>query len=132
MSTPSQKTTGDGSPSPGLLFIQKKNCIFERIRHQNRSGFRYRVCSNFPRHNLTFTDGNQQQRTIRKLKFQYRKRGKQMYEEQTIPLTQYWTLQALVSELLVTKQKLREQVAQLVESAFPSALATHPQLPQDH
>ena len=33
-----------------------------------------------------------------------------MYEEQTIPMEQYNSLQALVGELLLTNQKLREKL----------------------
>jgi hypothetical protein len=55
-----------------------------------------------------------------------------MHEEQTITEAQYWALQALVGELLVTNQKLREQVAQLMKTSQPNALATHPQPRQDH
>jgi hypothetical protein len=39
-----------------------------------------------------------------------------MYEEQTITIEQYNSLQALVGELLLTNQKLREQLAQLAQT----------------
>jgi hypothetical protein len=69
---------------------------------------------------------------MRNIKFSSRKRGRYMHEEQTITEAQYWALQALVGELLVTNQKLREQVAQLMKTSQPNALATHPQPRQDH
>ena len=53
-----------------------------------------------------------------------------MYEEQTIPMEQYNSLQALVGELLLTNQKLREQLAQLAQ--LLNATATHPQPRLDH
>ena len=54
-------------------------------------------------------------------------RRPQMHDEQTIPLAQYNALQALVGELLMTNQKLREQVALLAQSLDFTAPATHPQ-----
>ncbi len=55
-----------------------------------------------------------------------------MHEEQTIPIAQYISLQALVGELLLTNQKLREQLAQLAQSLQLTATATHPQPRLDH
>ena len=58
-----------------------------------------------------------------------------MSEEQTIPMAQYISLQALVGELLLTNQKLREQLAQLAQLAQSlqlTATATHPQPRLDH
>jgi hypothetical protein len=39
---------------------------------------------------------------------------------------QYNGLQALVTDLLLTNQRLREQIAQLKRLLNPTALATHP------
>lgn len=44
---------------------------------------------------------------------------------------QYKGLQSLVGELLLTNQKLREEVAALRRKAEPTAPATHPQPRQD-
>jgi len=40
-------------------------------------------------------------------------------------------LQSLVSELLLTNQHLRAEVASLKEQKLPTATATHPPPPQD-
>lgn len=55
-----------------------------------------------------------------------------MHEEQTISMAQYNSLQALVGELLLTNQKLREQLAQLAQLLQLTATAIHPQLRLDH
>jgi hypothetical protein len=68
----------------------------------------------------------------RKLNLSTRIRRHQMSEEQTIPMAQYISLQALVGELLLTNQKLREQLAQLAQSLQLTATATHPQPRLDH
>lgn len=55
-----------------------------------------------------------------------------MYEEQTIPMAQYSALQALVGELLLANQKLREQLNELAQAFHLTETATHPQPHQDH
>lgn len=50
-----------------------------------------------------------------------------MHDEQIVSLAQYNALQALVGELLMTNQKLREQVSLLAQSLGLNATATHPQ-----
>jgi hypothetical protein len=52
-----------------------------------------------------------------------------MNEDRMVPESQYRTLQELVGELLLTNQKLREQVAHLAQSFPFTEPATHPQLP---
>lgn len=50
-----------------------------------------------------------------------------MNQERTVPEAQYTTLQALVGELLMTNQSLREQLARLAQSLQFNVPATHPQ-----
>jgi hypothetical protein len=55
-----------------------------------------------------------------------------MQAELEVLEAQYRGLQTLVGELLLTNQKLREEVAALRRKTEPTAPATHPQPRLDH